>query len=195
MKTLEQVLKEGNSTENQRIKQRFVDIHVHLNIGSMVDYILSQNDYGKAPFTFDDVENYYSLPELNGKHVSFEGGTEEARNEEIERLQNIIEELETEQENADDEKFDDLQDKIDEIEADIQDLEELESEPQEVFEWWAVSNFLLEKLNALGHPVIEHKNIWGRCTTGQAILLDYAITCICAEMEILEGQTNSWAEK
>ena len=63
---------------------------------------------------------------------------------------------------------------------------------QEVFEWWMVSSYLCEKLKEKGCPIIEYENIWGRTTTGQAILLDYVITEICAEMEILQGQKYSW---
>ena len=63
---------------------------------------------------------------------------------------------------------------------------------QEVFEWWMVSSYLCEKLKEKGCPIIEYENIWGRTTTGQAILLDYVITEICSEMEILQGQKYSW---
>ena len=34
--------------------------------------------------------------------------------------------------------------------------------------------------------------VWGRATTGQAILLDGVISEICSDMEILEGQANEW---
>ena len=37
--------------------------------------------------------------------------------------------------------------------------------------------------------------VWGRCTTGQAILLDGVITRICADMGILEGQEYAWSTK
>jgi hypothetical protein len=72
-------------------------------------------------------------------------------------------------------------------------LEELETEPAEVFEWWAVSTWLAEKLEEEGECIINQESIWGRQTTGQAILLDYVISKICAKLEILEGQENSWA--
>ena len=65
---------------------------------------------------------------------------------------------------------------------------------QEVFEWWMVSSYLCEKLKEKGCPIIDNENIWGRTTTGQAILLDYVITEICAEMEILQGQKYSWGK-
>jgi len=68
---------------------------------------------------------------------------------------------------------------------------------QEIYEWWIVSSFLYEKLRTRGEPVLEWGNncYWGRTTTGQSILLDCVITSICREMEILDGQKYSWAEK
>lgn len=69
-------------------------------------------------------------------------------------------------------------------------------EPQEVFEWWAVSEFLYLKLKERGYPVIEYgcTHIWGRTCTGQAILLDHVISVICEEMGILEGQQYDWSK-
>ena len=72
--------------------------------------------------------------------------------------------------------------------------EEPESEPQEIFEWWIVTEYLCKKLKAKGEPVMEWGNnyYWWRCCTGQAILLDCVISEICAEMEILDGQQYAW---
>lgn len=72
----------------------------------------------------------------------------------------------------------------------------MENEPQEIFEYWIVSDFLYRKLKEQGEPVLEWGNncYWGRCTTGQAILLDYVISKICSDMEILDGQKYSWKE-
>ena len=76
-------------------------------------------------------------------------------------------------------------------------INELESNPQEIFEWWIVSRFLYDKLKKAGHPTLEWGNnyYWGRCTTGQAILLDSIISEICNDMEILDEQKYSWAKK
>lgn len=191
MKSLEQVLREGNSTTNQAIKSRFINQHVHANVNSLVEYVISRSYEGddKIPFTFEDVENFYTLPEFNGKHAKFEGGTDEDRNEEVERLESLLNDsvmTDEHTEGNDEETEEKIQEEIDE-------LNDLESESQEVFEWWMVSNFLAEKLNELGHPTLTDENIWGRCTTGQAILLDYSITQICANMGILDGQESSWA--
>lgn len=69
--------------------------------------------------------------------------------------------------------------------------EEIE-EYTEVAEWYQVSSFLCDKLKEKGQVVIPHMNYWGRCATGQAILLDSVISEICEDLEILEGQKYSW---
>jgi len=130
-----------NSSTNQTIKGKFVDREVLCNVSLLVSYILQVAEEGKkgkeAPFTSDDVENFY--------------------------------------ETSEDENDDDVGD------------------PKEVFEWWAVSKWFLEKLREKKEVVIDtYPPIWGRTTTGQAILLDSVISEICADMEILEGQANSW---
>lgn len=73
---------------------------------------------------------------------------------------------------------------------------EMESTPAEIFEWWIVTEYLYNKLKAKGQPVLEWGNncYWGRCTTGQAIMLDHVISEICSDMEILDGQKYSWAK-
>jgi len=51
------------------------------------------------------------------------------------------------------------------------------AEPAEIFEWWLVSDWLAERLSEKGQPTLEYSgnHWWGRCTTGQAILLDGVI--------------------
>jgi hypothetical protein len=72
----------------------------------------------------------------------------------------------------------------------------IEPHEREVFEHWIVTGWLAEKLKAHGETVGElfDFHIWGRCTTGQAILLDYVIRQIASEMEILVGQKNDWSK-
>lgn len=54
---------------------------------------------------------------------------------------------------------------------------EVEPEPQEIYEWWLVNNWLLDRLEKKSEPILrsDYENWWGRCTTGQAILLDGVI--------------------
>ncbi len=76
------------------------------------------------------------------------------------------------------------------------DTQLMEQEPQEIFEWWIITEYLYRKLKEKGQPVLEWGNnyYWGRCCTGQAILLDSVISDICEDMEILEGQKYDWSK-
>jgi len=51
------------------------------------------------------------------------------------------------------------------------------TDSKEIFEWWVCSDWLIEKLRALGKPVLsnDYGNWWGRTCTGQAIKLDSVI--------------------
>lgn len=162
-------MKDYNSTKNQEIKEKFVNMHVYSCVNGMVEYILQQNDYENAPFTYDDIENLYVY-----NTDSFGELSEEEKKDKIEELQNVEEE------------------DMEELESQIAELENCESEPQEIFQWFMVSEFLLNRLSEKGHCVISSENLWGRGTCGQAILLDHVISEICSEMEILEGQKYEW---
>ncbi len=62
--------------------------------------------------------------------------------------------------------------------------DDYDPEPKEIYEWWKVSGWLLEKMAEKGEPVIRDFNLWGRTTTGQSIVLDSVITDIQQETEI-----------
>jgi len=68
---------------------------------------------------------------------------------------------------------------------------------REIYEYWAVSSWFGRKLAEKGEAVADVLDftVWGRCTTGQAILLDGVVCSIAEDMEILEGQKYSWAEE
>lgn len=69
-------------------------------------------------------------------------------------------------------------------------------ESAEIYEWWAVTDWLGEKLRDKGQPVIDTvwgKSYWGRTCTGQAISLDWCIAEIAKDMGILDGMEWSWA--
>ena len=60
----------------------------------------------------------------------------------------------------------------------------------EVFEHWAVSTWLAEKLEAKGEKVdrdFAGLNVWARTTTGQAIALDSVIEAIVSETGYASG--------
>jgi len=196
--TIEQALKESNNSTNQSIKQKFVGQHVFCNVGSFCEYVLQVNtrdiDESRAPFTIDDIENYCSAnvdsiidnandlwndKEDDFKAYANDPDTFNRRMKKIGDLAVFIHSLDN----------DELQEFCNEFGI------EYETEPSEIYEWWAVSSYLYDKLKEMGYCVVDAGSckVWGRCTTGQAILLDYCISKICADMEILEGQANSWA--
>jgi len=198
-KTINQVLAEGNSSDNQRIKGQFIETHVNVNVGQMVEFILSSQDYCHKPFDFDDIKNMYILKEwsdtLQGETITFNGGSQEDKCnflEEFERLEGATEDLFNEK-GISEETHDRNMSIIDASRDDFLESTE-DEEAQDVMEWWSCSSYLIGKLSEMNEPVITEENIWGRCTSGQAILLDYCITKVCADMGILHGQENSWAK-
>lgn len=174
---------EGNSNKNQEIKRKFVEIEVIYCVSSWVGDSLV-----KDLIKYEDIENTsYYYADLSDNY--FEGSYEEK--------EALIEELEEKIMELDDEPTLNSDEKIERLQNDVLILTEAELENREVFEWWLVTEWLFEKLRDKEEVVIDsnYGHIWGRCTTGQAILLDYIITEICNDLEILEGQRYEWYKK
>ena len=62
------------------------------------------------------------------------------------------------------------QELIDEVRNNCEDM-------NEIFEWYLVSNWFLDRLREINEPIIDNVfgEYWGRCCTGQAICLDHNI--------------------
>lgn len=166
--------RDWDSIVNQEIKERFVRQHVEGCFTTEVAYILSRWGDSDAPFSYDDVQNYY-VPycEDCGRGYSTFAETTDDEDETVYRCEDCGREYS-------EDEYDDL-----------------DKEPTEIYEWWAVSEFLAQKLLSHGESVIEGPLCWywGRGTSGQAILLDGVISRICEEMEILDEQPYSWADQ
>ena len=181
-----------DSIANQRIKSKYVGDNVQACVSSMVEYILRHADGDEnAPFTHDDVENLFVpiCPDCGS-----DSGFEEASTSICEVCGQEIEDYadscavcgpNTETESVDGHKCIDCG-------LFVESVDNLDTEPQEVYEWWVVTSWLLDELRKRGEVVIPHENIWGRTCTGQAIKLDGIISAICSDMGILEGQRNEW---
>ncbi len=187
-----------NSSVNQNIKDKFVGIHVKGCVTSLIEFILSQDSLN-APFQMDEIENFYSYPEWSeavlGENLHFYGGTETDKELFLENFTRLLEDSEHLLKTNTISEFTHERN-MEIIDEAREDFQSLDTENLEVFEWWLVSDYLGRKLSELGHPIVSDglNTYWGRCTTGQAILLDYAISQVCSDMEILEGQSNSWAK-
>lgn len=68
-------------------------------------------------------------------------------------------------------------------EEEIEEIKNNGEDMNEVYEHWLVSTWLLEKLKEENEPILEtdFETWWGRCTSGQAILLDHVIQKIAYE--------------
>lgn len=57
--------------------------------------------------------------------------------------------------------------------------------PAEVFEWWRVDSWLCGQLDAIGEVTIDNGfgTWWGRCATGQALIMDGVLQRIAASFE------------
>ena len=172
METKTKKKQDFNSSENQEIKGKFVGRDVLACISYETDTVLKAE--GEDLPTFEDIENFYEYkcPECGaGQQEPFDS---EAQSEEF-----------------------DTDYKYKCYECDKEFDTEPESEPQEIYEWWIVTEFLHNDLKKRGEAVLQWGNnyYWGRCCTGQAILLDHVISEICSDMEILDGQPNAWNKK
>lgn len=195
--TQEPTIIDPHSTTNQRIVGKLVEREVIACASFMVsECYAAQCQHGAFPEEFfEDLfrgapdyeeecrENgWHEITEADQKHLEEEGMTSlEASdltfinpgdNEESEA--NSWEELAEEQGLADDAR----------------------DNAPEVLEHWIVTPWAARKLAEHGEATGElfDFHIWGRTTSGQAILLDSVWCDIAKEMEILEGQRNSWAD-
>jgi len=206
-----------NSIVNQEIKSRLVERDVYICLTSEVEYILKKSyDDKDAPFCMEDVENFY-IPycsECGEGYTSFSKKdwsdmTEEEQDRWLDSQGYAIDD-----EDEDSEEMKKSRDTERQILHDDDDTfyicddcgmvfsqseyEALDTEAQEVYEWWAVSSNMGRALQERGEVIIpgNYGNwYWGRCTTGQAIKLDHVISLIAEGMEILDGQQLSWANQ
>lgn len=87
-----------------------------------------------------------------------------------------------------------VEERIAELESYLTGIENAKGEPQKIYEWMHVSNWLHDRLREKGIPVWNDGRVyvWGRTSKGQAVLFDDVISEICSDMEILEDQKNEW---
>ena len=200
---------DANSNVNQKIKGYFIEREVFYCMTSEVEYIIRKSfencTSNDLPFTEDDIENYYGKSCNSCGCESFTEVWPDDPDVKIEKNEDedivsykcpccgMEHETETEARECCNQKLY----KCDDCGRIYTEDEyyNLDDSYPEVFEWWAVTDWFGEKLKRHGETVIScvwGKTYWGRQTTGQAILLDYVVSKICCEMEILQGQAYSW---
>ena len=141
-----------NESDLQRKAGRLVESEVYLNISHMVEALLTAGGH---------------------RCVEYWDGSNWATMEDFENLFTPVCSLCLEPAEEEDMELEVCEHCGEELEVDHQ--------PQEIFEYWAVSNWLARMLSAAGQPICHDfhgLNVWGRCTTGQAILLDHVIRAL-----------------
>lgn len=132
------------------VAQKIVRDDIYCNVGQLVEFSIKMSyDGHNAPVTYEDLEN---------------GGPDFFSMDDEELIEWINENVST------DEDLKELDnDQLIEICQD-------NFEGVEIYEYWAISGWLSDKLKERGEVVIDsYPDIWGRQTTGQAICLDGVI--------------------
>lgn len=188
-----------HSCVNQRIVGDLVHREVVCCISCMVSALLKvASDCRSEDFDYDELLQLCERRADNSERI---GEIDERLNE----IESELEALEDEKSLAVTKKgASQLGKKIDvlaaersKLEDEKQELEDEQDEPSEVYEHWNVSKFFARKLAEKGEVTgdLLDFTVWGRCCTGQAILLDHVVCAIAAEMQILEGQRNDWSKQ
>jgi len=170
----------------QREVGRFVKNNVTECQSMLVDHLLST-----GVFEYEDITNcwFYRVDLSDGEEYFNTWEQVEEKKAEVEerkdRLEDIVNELEERLELSEDEgaililtnSIETLQKALESCGDDLFTLDRAESEPKEIYEWWLVRRDFLDDLEEKGEPVLrtDYGDWWGRCTTGQAILLDSVI--------------------
>ena len=178
-----------NDTQKQTLAAKMLGSHSVRLSTAIVEYILAQDDYENAPFTFEDITNheYYGVVTINGFEHQL---TESERDEKLEfytylqgKAQDVFDTLEQKWMNEEDEnKTDLLQGRMDKFEPSLDRLnvivDNLESmdfdDLPEIFQWFSCDSWLIRELESAGECTLDEE-FWGRQCCGQSIALDHVI--------------------
>jgi len=138
--------------------KEIVSREVYINQNFLIEKLLK-----KGIINIEEIDNYY---------IDNSEKLEELENE-LEELENELEELE----NKSEEELKKINKKIEELKTSKEELEEEQEIPQEILEWWAVSEWFAQKLEKQNEPIInnEYGIWWGRTISGQSIFMDFVI--------------------
>ena len=162
-----------NTPTNKAIKAKLVEREVYCCLSDMVEALIEAEKL--------DIIKYLEYYGETGDGTVYTGPERDERVEELEQL-------------LEDDELSGLDKEA--TQKELEELQELDCDRlPDIYEWWGVSSWLADKLKEEGQVVVDEfaTSIWGRQTTGQAILLDSVISRIAFKIGILEYQENSWA--
>jgi hypothetical protein len=163
--------KDLTETERYRLAEKMLDEHQIMCVSALMDYVLRKSwDETDTPIAHDDIQNMRPDPDE----------WDIAQCEEY-----IQENLPTPTTQRSDYEVGEEEEYLEFLRDYIRD----NAPDAEIFEWYAVDEWLLDRLQERKECVIDGVvgigRYWGRCTTGQSVSLDYAIQHIAVE----------WSEK
>jgi len=155
----------------------YVKNEILVNQSSLVEELLK-----KGVLNYEDIQNYYVYPEWSGTVVGdnlyFPGGNEEQKEKFLENFQRLVDESEDllSKEEISEATHDRNVELIDEAKTEFESETE-ETNPQEIYEWWVITDWFKKQLLEEGEPILESdfETWWGRTTTGQSIEMDGVI--------------------
>jgi len=185
---------QNSKTEKQAIEEKaewIVRNEIYTNCSYLISELVSNDKYMDELMEVCSqyVDNSEEIEELQD-HIS---ELEDMKNEAIDDLNDFIddsdnghtrdtaEDFYNDYLEAIDQSFDGT---IEQLESEVEDLESEQDQPIEALEHWIVSSWLARKLEEHGQMVMDFNdlNIWGRTTSGQAIVMDYIMECIAREL-------------
>ncbi|MDA3780320.1 MAG: hypothetical protein PF487_08925 [Bacteroidales bacterium] len=164
------------SEVSQNTVGEFVGREVYSNVGDKVQALIDAQKFDL--FEYMTPRAYYNNEECTQEEIDL---IINEKNIELDQLNDKILEITSVEEEAD------LEEMISQLEEDIEELGDLDFDDPEPLEYWIVSPFLAEKLKDRGQVIIDEymSPIWGRESSGQAILLDGVIVDIVKSLNII----------
>ena len=175
-KTMKIYFKDLTESQKQGLATKLLSDHPIRLQNTLVQYVLEQSHEDQnAPFSFEDITNFECTGYVDLSNGGFEL-TESARNEKLEELYDIINDL------------DDETEQYDIISNDIDCLTDLEFYIlPEIYQWFSCDDYLIYKLEEKGQCTLD-REFWGRQTFGQSVVLDGVIQLIAFEYACDYGQ-------
>ena len=163
-----------NSSENQSIKSDFVNREVYCCASSLIYQLREDGHYT------DEIMEFSLKDELREEDLK-----DEIREYYKKELKEYLKDRFTEETSLEVLDTEELKDLADDLNIDIDNF----IEPEEALEHWIISDWLADKLEAYGELITKDflgLTIWGRTCSGQAIMLDYVISQICNDLDMLK---------
>lgn len=175
------LIKRMTESDFQNLCSKFVSHEVHCCVSTEISYIINRYEDEDAPYKWADVDNHeaYTFQEIEATYE------DTYTREELDNIKDAYEDESNDLVDAGIQTGD-QQDRNTLLCNKIEEIDDLDPEQQEIYEWWKCNSMLISNLKDAGEPVIKFANIWGRTTTGQSISIDEVIRSIVKKLHNVE---------